>query len=272
MSTVRIATNFNIDIEFTTPLFFRRLMAWAIDVVILIFYVVIASRFFTWFHGQLGYKDENSVTVWAVSMLLTLPFILYHIVLESTMNGQSIGKKMMGIRVVSENGGRPSLGQLIIRWLIRTSDYMLLTIIIVMIIISSYGIPLSPRMYGALAGTVILLFVDLILVNTRKQQRLGDILAHTVLINTKQKEKLTDTVFLEVEEKYVPRFPQIMQLSDRDMNALKGIIDTAKKHKDHNMALIASEKIKAHLKIDSHSEPEEFLEILLKDYNYLSTN
>jgi hypothetical protein len=33
-----------------------------------------------------------------------------------------------------------------------------------------------------------------------------------------------------------------MQLNDRDINALKGIIDTAKKHKDHNMAYLAAEK------------------------------
>ena len=67
-------------------------------------------------------------------------------------------------------------------------------------------------------------------------------------------------------------FPQIMQLSDRDINSLKGIIDTARKHKDHNMAFMAAEKIKAHLKIDTYLEPEEFLEVLLKDYNYLSAN
>ncbi len=273
MSTVRIATNFNIDIEFTAPPFYRRLLAWAIDIVILIFYVVIAFRFFSWFYAGLDHGDDNNnVMVWAVSMLLTLPFMLYHLMLEATMKGQSIGKKIMGIKVVSENGGRPSLGQLIIRWLIRTSDYMLLTIIVIMIIMNSYGITLESEMYVALTVAIILLIVDLILVNTRKQQRLGDILAHTVLINTKQKEKITDTVFLEVSDKYVPQFPQIMQLSDRDMNALKGISDTAKKHKDHNMAHLAAEKIKAHLKIETRLEPEEFLEVLLKDYNYLSAN
>ena len=108
--------------------------------------------------------------------------------------------------------------------------------------------------------------------NTKKQQRLGDILAHTVLIDTKERGKITDTVFLEVEESYVPQFPQIMQLSDRDINSLKGIIDAARKHKDHHMASMAAEKIKAHLKIDTYLEPEDFLEVLLKDYNYLSVN
>lgn len=272
MSIVRIATNFNIDIEFTAPPFHRRLLAWVLDVVVLVFYVVVATKFLDWLYSQMDYSERSNVARWAVTLVFVLPFLLYHVVLEATMNGQSIGKRIMGIKVISENGGRPSLGQFIIRWLIRTSDYMLLTIIIVMIIASSYGLTPDAEMYAALGGAVLLLLVDLVLVNTRKQQRLGDILAKTVLINTRQAEKISDTVFLEVENSYVPRFPQIMQLSDRDINSLKGIIDAARKHNDSNMAFLAAEKIKTHLKITTHLEPEEFLEVLLKDYNYLSAN
>jgi uncharacterized RDD family membrane protein YckC len=239
-----------------------------IDMVVLIFYVVVASKFMGWINDGLPSNEDSYMTRWAITLLLILPFALYHVVLEITMNGQSIGKKIMGIKVVSENGGRPSISQFIIRWLIRTSDYTL----IIVIILLPYAFVFGPTVYWGIAGAMALLVADLILVNTRKQQRLGDILAHTVLIDTKQKEKITDTVFLEVADTYVPQFPQIMQLSDRDINALKGIIDTARKHKDHNMAFMAAEKIKAHLKIDTHLEPEEFLEVLLKDYNYLSAN
>ena len=268
MSIVRIATNFNIDIEFTAPPFYRRLLAWAIDIVIQIFYLVVAIRFLRSISEGLNYNEDHEVMMNAISMVLILPFLLYHVVMEITMKGQSIGKKIMGIKVVSENGGRPSIGQFIIRWLIRTSDYTLILIIILIPIAEYFG----PQIYWGIAGAIVLLVADLILVNSKKQQRLGDILAHTVLINTKQTEKISDTVFLEVSEKYTPQFPQIMQLSDRDMNALKGIIDTSKKHKDYQMALMAAEKIKAHLNIETNLEPEEFLEVLLKDYNYLSAN
>ena len=61
-----------------------------------------------------------------------------------------------------------------------------------------------------------------------------------------------------------------MQLSDRDINALKSILDTAKKRHDFDLAAQASEKIKNHLKIENSLSPFDFLEILLKDYNYLS--
>lgn len=268
MSIVRIATNFNIDIEFTAPPFYRRLFAWLIDIIIQIFYIIVAVRLLSWMAAD-AQGDENSNTrIWALGLLFFLPVLLYHVILEITMDGQSIGKKLLGIKVVSENGGKPSIGQFIIRWMIRTSDYTLLIIIILIPYAQIFG----PQVYWGVAGAIALLIADLVLVNTKKQQRLGDILAHTVLIDVKQKEKITDTVFLEVSEQYVPQFPQIMQLSDRDINSLKGIIDTAKKHKDHHMALMAAEKIKAHLHIDTGMDPEEFLEVLLKDYNYLSSN
>ena len=266
MSIVRIATNFNIDIEFTAPPFYRRLFAWVFDLIIQIFYLIIAGKIIDAINN--GNTDEHNLMGWALSMLILLPCALYHVILEATMNGQSIGKKIMGIKVVSENGGRPALGQLIIRWLIRTSDYSLFIIVLLIPFAAIFG----AQVYWGIAGAIGLLIADLVLVNTKQQQRLGDILGHTVLINTKQKEKITDTVFLDVSDKYVPQYPQIMQLSDRDMNALKGIIDTARKHNDHNMAIMAAEKIKAHLKIESYLEPEDFLEILLKDYNALSAN
>ena len=267
MSIVRIATHFNIDIEFTAPPFYRRLAAWVIDIVIQIVYLIVALRLLNWLTLSMPGNDSN-MKVWALSLLLFLPLALYHVILEITMQGQSIGKKLLGIKVVSENGGRPSIGQFIIRWLMRTMDIS----VIMMIMMIPYAQMFGPQVYWGMAISMGLLVTDLVLVNTRKQQRLGDILARTVLIDTKQNEKISDTVFLEVENSYVPLFPQIMQLSDRDMNSLKGILDASRRHRDSTMAMMAAEKIKAHLKIDTDLEPETFLEVLLKDYNYLSAN
>src|SRR5262249_4036863 len=112
---------------------------------------------------------------------------------------------------------------------------------------------------------------DIILVvSTKKSQRIGDILAHTILIRTNTRASIEETVFQEVADSYTPSFPEIMRLSDKDINAIKSILETAKRKGDYAMAGTASEKIKAHLKIDSQMSPFDFLEVLLKDYNYLS--
>jgi hypothetical protein len=81
---------------------------------------------------------------------------------------------------------------------------------------------------------------------------------------------MEETVFMEVADNYVPAFPQIMKLSDKDINAIKNIWDTSRKKGDFKLAAMASEKIKTHLHINSSLSPFDFLDTLLKDYNYLS--
>jgi hypothetical protein len=182
------------------------------------------------------------------------------------MNGQSIGKRIMRLKVVNENGGQPAIGQYVIRGLIRTSDYMVVVVMLFAPVAAKEG---DFDYLWKIGIPMVLLFIDIILVNSAKGQRLGDLLAHTLVISVTKKGSISDTVFLEVENTYVPSFPQVMQLSDRDINALKGILDSAKKRHDYNLAEMASNKIKTHLKIETPLSPFDFLEVLLKDYNYL---
>jgi uncharacterized RDD family membrane protein YckC len=267
MSTIRIATNFNIDIEFTAAPFHKRLIAWALDLILQVVYLIIASRFLKVLIQRMDPSKDNDYNLWAIVLVLLLPFLLYHVVCEITMNGQSIGKKIMNIKVVNENGGKPSISQYIIRWLIRTSDYMLLMIILY----TPYAMMFGGKFFSAIAASVVLLVVDVIMVNTSKKgQRLGDLLAHTILISTKQHGDIEDTVFLQVAETYQPVYAQVMQLSDRDINSLKSLLDNAKRRHDYELAERTAERLKTHLKIETSQSPFDFLETLLKDYNSLS--
>lgn len=265
MSVIRIMTNFNIELEFPAAPFHRRLFAWILDIIILFFYGWLAVNVMEWFDTNLGNRSSLAVFV-----ILLIPLLTYHLICEATMNGQSFGKKIMGIRVVNENGGQPGIGQLTVRWLIRTSDIMAFSLILSVPAAAASG---NGRFFWQVAIPLGLFMTDVILVNaSKKQQRLGDMLAHTLLIKANQKHSIQDTVFLNIADTYKPSFPQVMQLSDRDMNSLKSILDTAKKRGDFNLAAMASEKIKNHLKIETSLSPFDFLEVLLKDYNYLSAN
>ena len=120
-------------------------------------------------------------------------------------------------------------------------------------------------------AALVFLIVDIVLVvSSKKGQRIGDILAHTILIRTNTRASIEETVFQEVADTYTPSFPQIMQLSDKDINAIKSILESSRKKGDLNMAATASNKIKNHLGIESSLQPFDFLEVLLKDYNYFS--
>lgn len=270
MGVIKVPTNFNIELEFEIPEFYRRMIALLIDMVIEYFYLRIAIEFYSSYMQSSNFFEEDvQHNLWALGLLLMLPIMVYHVVLEITMNGQSIGKKIMGLRVVDEHGGKASIAQFLIRWLLRVSDLWIVMLI--------FFLASAPRLGNIETLFVVLfglgfLFTDIILViSSRKGQRIGDILAHTILIRTNTRSNIAETVFQEVADNYVPSFPQIMQLSDRDINAIKSILENARKKEDYVSAGNAAEKIKNHLHIETSMHPLDFLEVLLKDYNYLST-
>jgi len=267
MGVIKVSTTFNIDLEFEIPEFHRRLFAWAIDVVMQIIYYRIAIMILSRSISTSDiFSEDGRYNLWGLYMMIIIPIFTYHLICEVTMNGQSIGKKILGIRVVSENGGRPGISQFIIRWLIRTGDY---TIIIILLL--NVFILINKELLVFLAASLLLLLTDIILVvSSKKGQRLGDILAHTILVRTSSRGSMEETVFMEVADNYIPVFPQIMRLSDKDINAIKNILDTARKKGDFHLAAMASEKIKTHLNINTSLSPFDFLNTLLKDYNYLS--
>jgi hypothetical protein len=49
------------------------------------------------------------------------------------------------------------------------------------------------------------------------------------------------------------------------------IIDTVKKNNNHELALRIAERIKWKLNMQGDQDPQDFLETLLKDYNYYSS-
>lgn len=270
MSTLKVPTSFNIDVEFEVPEFFRRFLALFIDMVIQYLYLVLAGKIFNWIIHSMDTTNQNSFyELEAYRQLLWVPVLIYHGLLEITMNGQSFGKRLLKLRVVNENGGRASISQFLIRWLLRTSDTWI--VIVLIILVYSQQMEFSTEVTFMVVAVIAFLLTDIILViSSPKGQRIGDILAKTILIRTNTKSSITETVFQEVEDGYTPVFPQIMQLSDKDINAIKSILESARRRSDPAIAETAAEKIKTHLGIHTQMEPITFLEVLLKDYNYLS--
>jgi uncharacterized RDD family membrane protein YckC len=253
MNLVKLDTGFNIEVDFAISPFHKRLLAWIIDVVIIIAYVVVGSRILTAISGA-SWSDRQVAT-----LLFGLPPAFYHLLCEVFMNGQSVGKKAMSIRVIAADGGHPSISQYLIRWVFRSADL---------------PVWIFPSViYNALPGwCMIFLFSGLACVLlTKHTQRIGDLVAGTILISTRTNTSWEDTVFTELESHYQPRFPLVMQLSDKDINTLKSIIETVKRKSDYDLSMRIGERIKSKLRIESDQDSLDFLETLLKDYNYYST-
>ncbi len=116
MLHVKLDTGFNIEVEFTLPAFFKRFLAWIIDIVIMIAYYMIFSRVLNELLG-ISWLEREWITV-----LFGLPPLFYHLLCEIFLNGQSVGKKAMRIKVISADGGEPSVSQYLIRWVFRMVD------------------------------------------------------------------------------------------------------------------------------------------------------
>ena len=254
MLSVKLDTGFNIEVEFPVCPFHKRLMAWIIDLFVCWFYVKIMATFFDLPSFFIFVSDMQ-----AKGILVGLPVLFYHLVCEMTMNGQSVGKMAMGIKVITVDGGQPGVGQYLIRWIFRLVDFPLL--VVGAVITNELPWWMFPLVF---AGLFCVIF-------TKRSQRIGDLVAGTMLIDLRNRTSWQDTVFTELDASYTPRYPQVMQLSDRDINTLKSIIETVKKRRDYDLSLKIAERIKSKLKMESEEDSFDFLQTLLKDYNYYST-
>jgi len=191
MAVIKVPTNFNIDVEFEIPEFYRRLISLLIDVIIEYFYLRIASEIYNSIRASSGSSSDSGYDMHAVGLLLLLPVLLYHVVMEITMNGQSIGKKVMGIRVVNENGGRPGISQFLIRWLLRVSDMWIALLLIIIISNPDFGRN-AETTFVILAALGFLITDIVLVVSSKKAQRIGDILAKTILIRINTKSNIVE--------------------------------------------------------------------------------
>jgi uncharacterized RDD family membrane protein YckC len=247
MAVVKLDTGFNIEVDFAISPFHKRLFAWIIDLLVSWLYLKVMSVLFPMNYDLLG-------------VLLSAPVVFYHLIMETAFNGRSLGKMALNIKVITLEGGQPSLGQYLLRWLFRTLDFPV--IILALIVFQQIPWWTFPLLFAGLFCVIL----------TPYSQRIGDLVAGTIIIDLKNRTSWQDTVFTEVEASYQPRYPQVMQLSDRDINTLKSIIENVKKKNDYDLSMRIAERIKSKLKMDSDQDSLDFLETLLKDYNYYATN
>lgn len=136
--------------------------------------------------------------------VLLLPMALYHLLFEVLANGQSVGKMVMKIRVIRTDGSQPTLGNFLIRWLMRIVEFTLFR------------------------GLALLVFLII-----GKGQRLGDLFAGTTVIRTRRRITLQDTVLQEIDPSYNPTYPQARNLTHRDVEIIKEALLYEKKNKNY---------------------------------------
>jgi uncharacterized RDD family membrane protein YckC len=268
MKTLQINTTQNVNINFTLANEIQRVGAFLIDNAIKIGYLLLMYSFVP--SAGLEVLPGDYWTQRAIEIIVWLPVMFYSLYFEILMNGQTLGKRALSIRVVNIDGFKPSITDYIIRWFVRIIDFNLF------IILGVYIYALGWTQYEELLFGLFVIgkCVGIVSVATsKKNQRLGDIAANTVVIALKDQARFSKTILENLAENYAPKYPNVIKLSDNDARIIKDTFTLAVKERDFKTLTKLKNKIEEVTQTQSlEKTDEEYIRIVLKDYNYYTQN
>lgn len=233
MSELQINTTQNVKINFIAAGVGERLLAFIIDNLIKFGYIVIMNMSVGAFEGM----DQWSQI--GINTVLGLPVIFYTLLLEALLEGQTLGKKLMKIKVVKIDGYQASLADYLVRWIFRIVDIYI------------FGL-----------GFFVILF-------SKRSQRLGDMAAGTSVILLKDKVDISHTILEDLQDGYKPTYPTVIKLSDNDARIIKDTFTAAKSANDYQTLIKLRNKITEVIEVKAiNGNDIQFIDTILKDYNY----
>ena len=184
----------------------------------------------------------QAMAPWMLAVLFLVYFLIYNAyfaVFEALWNGQTPGKRMIGLRVISVSGRPISVFEAILRNVVRIAD----------------------QLPGIYAIGIVSVFV------TERNQRLGDLAAGTVVVHERAVE--SDDLGLRLEPPASPTHHGASKLLPEEVAVIelflrrRGQLDAfARSRKAGQVA----ERIRARLGISDKSPDEPFLEEVLSEY------
>ena len=213
------------------------MLAYLVDLVIQIaYFIIVAFILLDNIFNNIDYSTSIAL------LLISLPIMFYSLVCESTMEGQTFGKKLLKIKVVKIDGYQAGFFDYFVRWIFAIVDIQM----------------------GFIPGVIAM-------VSTKHTQRLGDLAAGTAVISEKSKYNISHTILMEIAEDYKPYFSrnQMILFSDNDIRIIKENFELTNKSKNAVLLKKIAEKIYNVTKLtDKFESDKKLIETFLKDYNY----
>lgn len=256
MKTLEFTSAQNVRIEYELASIGQRAAAALIDFFMFVVYAIIFSIVI--FQRDLFGEFQLGSQEMIFALLLKIPFVLYQPIVEYLTGGVTLGKYLLGIRVVTLEGESPGLREVFTRWIFR-GDFIWLSASALVLL--WFGIGVIGAIY---AGT------------SSRRQRLSDLMANTVVIKEKSSVKysLKDVLAIKSKESYTPVYPNVVRFTDDDMLLIKNTIQRVKKYPNPETKKFAvSLADKAAELIGLEETPQkrlEFLQTLLQDYVVLT--
>jgi uncharacterized RDD family membrane protein YckC len=243
MPIIAVDTAQNVAIHFETATIGQRLLGRAIDYAIIGIYASLLMQFFPTFMVSRGFGSEASYNLF----LFLLPAFFYSFILEVLLKGRTVGKIATNTRVIRLDGGQPTIGNYAMRWMMRFFE------------LTTLG--LADIIAVAAGG---------------KGQRIGDVAAGTTVINVNLRGKFRQSFMREMRKDYTAKFPEVMRLSDRDMQIVDEVLRHAAATKNGELLKALVRKLRDTLELhpgDPRLEglkAEQFVRTLILDYNHFS--
>lgn len=240
MKTIEIQTPQNVTLEVPLAGVGYRILSFAVDQFALIAFMIILLLIDEFLLG--GFFDEVLLFIYLAVYLLYTPMF------ELMWNGQTLGKRMLGLRVIRLDGSEITFDEVMGRWLMRLPDIY------------------------ASAGALAVILIS----SGRYQQRIGDLLAGTIVVLNRSGMgvSLNRLRKLDNVSNYTPKFPIVKRLSEDDALLIKKTIQRHGRYSNEAHKLAVSElslKLKELLQIESDPETDiQFLNTVLKDYIVLT--
>ena len=269
MSILKVQTAQNVQINYELGNLGLRLIAAILDLLTVGLYIFLAQFMLSTILSIDVFGNDIGLLFF---LIIILPAMLYLPVSEYFWNGRTVGKYLLKLKVVKTDGTAPSLGDYILRWLLRTVDVKLGFLLI-------FFIPNSPSSESQetfMIWVVILMVVPLPIVGivsmatSKLTQRLGDRIANTVVIQKKKLYSLADTILRATEEDYQPVYTNVLTLRDRDIYILKDALENLDRTQDYKFINSLATKARTILAINDDRKPIDLLKTLLRDYDHLA--
>lgn len=237
MKTIEINTAQNVTIQYELASFGNRAAAFFIDLIVLFGLISCLNIFFL----QLG-----SSTVFMYLILLPI-MLFYTLCSEILLDGQTIGKRAMGIKVVKLNGDPATAFDYLIRWAFRFLDIWVS------------------------AGSIAAMLIS----SSTYNQRLGCLLSGTTVIKKSSTRTFTlkDILSIQSIQNHHPSFPTVVQLSEQDMLFVKKVLERNKRYKNESHRELLeklADKIADIIGVNVQRDKEKFLKTILADYIVLT--
>lgn len=161
-----------------------RLKAFLFDYVLILLYMLAVFVVSVLLFPSLQNLFQGSLIIAQLTgfLVITLPVSLYFILCDSTLVGQSFGKKKMGIQVVDRYSEQLSIPRSIVRTMLKFLPWEMSHFLVYRLVnLGEQSVPLHLSMIGGAIYVLIFAYI-LTAIFTRKKQSLYDLVCRTQVI------------------------------------------------------------------------------------------